>query len=369
MSSVSSGGKEQQSPQEARSSVSSRGKEQQSPQEARSSVSSRGKEQQSPHEARSSVSSGDKEQQSPHEVRSSSLLRRQRAMPMYEGPQLKDGESLNTRALGTRRTPLGGTPAPAGQVQEGGFGSENAQTSPSAKEVGGYSSDGSSRSRRRCSSRSTRKHQKNVSRKKGISKSHPSVRSEARSRSKSKSVKSKPRSEYLLEFTFEYGISEALHSELPDLGERIVDFPEGKVDMDLFNLIRAPNPTKVKTSTRPRAAHEVPLLTVTASRVIDMEDPAAAIDSSGVPSVGYPYIFLLHGFKQEIRKEDEMNEAATSSSNPEIKRISLTEFSAQSIGSSNTDVLELPCLLLLIIETSQSRQHDKSESDSYYLSD
>nr|GEV05433.1 hypothetical protein [Tanacetum cinerariifolium] len=54
--------------------------------------------------------------------------------------------------------------------------------------------------------------------------------------------------------------------------------------MDLFNLIRAPNPTKVKTKSRPRAAHEVPLLTVTANRVIEMEDPAAATDSSGVPS-------------------------------------------------------------------------------------
>nr|GEZ54965.1 transposase (putative), gypsy type [Tanacetum cinerariifolium] len=37
----------------------------------------------------------------------------------------------------------------------------------------------------------------------------------------------------------------------------------------------------VKTGSRPRAAHEVPLLTVTANRVIEMEDPAAATDSSG----------------------------------------------------------------------------------------
>nr|GEY79800.1 hypothetical protein [Tanacetum cinerariifolium] len=43
-------------------------------------------------------------------------------------------------------------------------------------------------------------------------------------------------------------------------------------DMDLFNLISASNPTKVKTETRPRVAHEVPLLTATASRVKDMED-------------------------------------------------------------------------------------------------
>ncbi|GJX90857.1 hypothetical protein Tco_0344183 [Tanacetum coccineum] len=37
---------------------------------------------------------------------------------------------------------------------------------------------------------------------------------------------------------------------------------------DLFNLINALNPTKVKTGTQPRAAHEVPLLTATVSRVI-----------------------------------------------------------------------------------------------------
>ncbi|GKD80605.1 hypothetical protein Tco_1347444 [Tanacetum coccineum] len=55
-------------------------------------------------------------------------------------------------------------------------------------------------------------------------------------------------------------------------------------DMDLFNLISAPNPTKVKIGTRPRAAHEVSLLTVTASRVIDMEDTTVVSGSSGTPS-------------------------------------------------------------------------------------
>ncbi|GJU30390.1 hypothetical protein Tco_1173979 [Tanacetum coccineum] len=40
-----------------------------------------------------------------------------------------------------------------------------------------------------------------------------------------------------------------------------------------------------------------------------------------------------------------------------IQRISLTGFPAQSIGSSNTDVLDSPCLLVLITGTSQSRQH------------
>nr|GFD45049.1 hypothetical protein [Tanacetum cinerariifolium] len=55
--------------------------------------------------------------------------------------------------------------------------------------------------------------------------------------------------------------------------------------MDLFNLIRTPNPTKVKTGSLPRTAPEVPLLTVTTNRVIEIEDPAAATDSSGVPSI------------------------------------------------------------------------------------
>ncbi|GJS72989.1 hypothetical protein Tco_0705830 [Tanacetum coccineum] len=59
------------------------------------------------------------------------------------------------------------TPRKLFNEESGGVRSENSQMSPSAEEVGGYSSDGSSRSKRR-------------------------VRSEARSRSKSKSVKSKP---------------------------------------------------------------------------------------------------------------------------------------------------------------------------------
>ncbi|GJT30695.1 hypothetical protein Tco_0910970 [Tanacetum coccineum] len=62
--------------------------------------------------------------------------------------------------------------------------------------------------------------------------------------------------EYLLEFTSEYGILEDLHPELPCPENTIVDFPEGKVEMDLFNLISASNPVKVKTGTRPRAAYE-----------------------------------------------------------------------------------------------------------------
>ncbi|GKE13950.1 hypothetical protein Tco_1421527 [Tanacetum coccineum] len=150
-----------------------------------------------------------------------------------KGLQLEEGENLNTRALKTGRTPLEGTSAPVKQAQVdpspafvkenidvlrtmikeldnrgqekvtprklfneelSEAGSENSQMGPSAEDVEGYSSNGSSRSRCRGRLRSAQKNRKSVSKKKGISKSHRSVRSEARSKSKSKSGKSKPQS-------------------------------------------------------------------------------------------------------------------------------------------------------------------------------
>nr|GEW49297.1 ribonuclease H [Tanacetum cinerariifolium] len=57
-------------------------------------------------------------------------------------------------------------------------------------------------------------------------------------------------------------------------------------DMDLFNLISALNPTKVKTGTRPRAAHKVPLLTATTSRVIDMGDTASTLRGKSLAAMG-----------------------------------------------------------------------------------
>nr|GEV23556.1 transposase (putative), gypsy type [Tanacetum cinerariifolium] len=146
--------------------------------------------------------------------------------------------------------------------------------------------------------------------------------------------------EYLLEFTSEYGIPEMLHPESPGPGDRIVDFPEGKVDKRIFPTVvdwqtnaskdgmsmngtysveavraldthRTPIQKQPKMllclvgisrryylgdevyptfhydddrGGRPRAPHEVPLLTLTASRVIEMDEPAVATDSSGVSS-------------------------------------------------------------------------------------
>ncbi|GKA98962.1 hypothetical protein Tco_0826899, partial [Tanacetum coccineum] len=53
--------------------------------------------------------------------------------------------------------------------------------------------------------------------------------------------------EYLLEFTFEYGIPKDLHPELPGPEETIVDFPEGKVGVYTkffeFPNYRIPLPT------------------------------------------------------------------------------------------------------------------------------
>nr|GEZ76379.1 retrovirus-related Pol polyprotein from transposon TNT 1-94 [Tanacetum cinerariifolium] len=67
-------------------------------------------------------------------------------------------------------------------------------------------------------------------------------------------------------------------------GLGIVPTIEEPINMDLFSLISAPNPAKVKIETRPRAAHEVSLLTTTANRVIDIEDMTGASGSSGTPS-------------------------------------------------------------------------------------
>nr|GFA01636.1 hypothetical protein [Tanacetum cinerariifolium] len=112
---------------------------------------------------------------------------------------------------------------------------------------------------------------------------------------------------------------EDLHSEFPGPEERIMDFSGGQ-DMDLFNLFCAPNPTKVKIGTRPRAAYEVPLLTVTASRVIKMEDPAAAIESSEIPSIieRSPLDFANENLSQQSTGGDKTEEQGQETVAPEV---------------------------------------------------
>ncbi|GKB33518.1 hypothetical protein Tco_0872919 [Tanacetum coccineum] len=163
-------------------------------------------------------------------------------------------------------------------------------------------------------------------------------------------------SEYLLEFTFEYDISEDLHPELPGPGDRIVDFPKGKVGVYTkffeFANFRIPisqflfdilshyqihlsqlsviGAAKVKTGTRPRVAHEVPLLTVTSNRVIEMEDPVAALTSSKAPSVmeKSPLDFLDEDHPPAITNKGETEnqvQTARSQEVPSARNIATTE--------------------------------------------
>nr|GEV53876.1 transposase (putative), gypsy type [Tanacetum cinerariifolium] len=98
------------------------------------------------------------------------------------------------------------------------------------------------------------------------------------------------------------------------------------VDMDLFSLVSAPNPAKVKTGTRPRAAHEVPLLTATANRVIDMEDMTGASGSSGTPSTVEkspldfcnedPPLLITESIGAEEKGQDELSQGAAPVGNP-----------------------------------------------------
>ncbi|GJX72369.1 hypothetical protein Tco_0309540 [Tanacetum coccineum] len=98
--------------------------------------------------------------------------------------------------------------------------------------------------------------------------------------------------EYLLEFTsWIFPTVVAWRTSAPKDGMPPADsYPSVDVttlntrQIDLFNLISTPNPLKVKTGIRPHAAHEVSLLTVTANRVIEIEETGVASQSSGTPS-------------------------------------------------------------------------------------
>ncbi|GKB82535.1 hypothetical protein Tco_0949430 [Tanacetum coccineum] len=69
--------------------------------------------------------------------------------------------------------------------------------------------------------------------------------------------------------------------------------------MDLFGLIKNPNP-KVKLGTRPRAAHEVPLLQATASRVVTMEETPTISTSTGSAMEKSPLDFTDKDVQMDI---------------------------------------------------------------------
>ncbi|GKB40756.1 hypothetical protein Tco_0885698 [Tanacetum coccineum] len=100
--------------------------------------------------------------------------------------------------------------------------------------------------------------------------------------------------------------------------------------MDLFNLISAPNPTKVKTGTRPRATHEMPLLTVTANRMIDMENTTvtsrlletpSAIEKSSLDFANKDLIPLI----TERYEEEEQTQDGLSHGIPPVQNRTTTE--------------------------------------------
>ncbi|GJS62735.1 ribonuclease H-like domain-containing protein [Tanacetum coccineum] len=86
--------------------------------------------------------------------------------------------------------------------------------------------------------------------------------------------------------------------------------------------------------------------------------------------------FLYGPLKEEVYGDDSIIEKTTCDEDDQrrhlwiqFKKNLLDGVPAQSIRSSNANALDSSYLLVLITRTSQSRQHSKSESDSYYLSD
>ncbi|GKB67578.1 hypothetical protein Tco_0928990 [Tanacetum coccineum] len=117
-------------------------------------------------------------------------------------------------------------------------------------------------------------------------------------------------------------------------------------EMDLFNLISALNLAKVKTDTRLRAAHEVPLLTVTANRVIDMGELAAATESFGTPSTieRSPLDFNNENLSQRINKGDETEDQVLETGASEVPptgHVSTTGV-APNIVIEEEDVVDVP---------------------------
>nr|GEY16616.1 hypothetical protein [Tanacetum cinerariifolium] len=116
--------------------------------------------------------------------------------------------------------------------------------------------------------------------------------------------------------------------------------------MDLFILIRAPNPTKVRTGSHPRAPHEVPLLTLTSARVIEMDEPAAATDSSGVPSA-------IEKSPLDFAHEDGASDQGTTAPEaPPPEDVPAT--AAPEVGPSEAAVAADP----LVAQESRKRGHD-----------
>nr|GEV64530.1 hypothetical protein [Tanacetum cinerariifolium] len=175
--------------------------------------------------------------------------------------------------------------------------------------------------------------------------------------------------EYLLEFTSEYDISEDMHPELPVQRKGSWIFQKAShrcgQNMDLFNLIRALNPTKVKAGTHPCVAHEVPLLTVTASRVIEMEDSAVETDSPGVPSTieRSPLDFSNENPSQQSTGEAGLVEEIAALGPRVIKERRKRSNDGSTVGGKSIASMGLGTRSIFPVPTSQEMPVDVSDSD------
>nr|GEY53863.1 hypothetical protein [Tanacetum cinerariifolium] len=94
-------------------------------------------------------------------------------------------------------------------------------------------------------------------------------------------------------------------------------------DMDLLSLIRALNPSKVKIGTRPRAAHEVPLLTVTANRETAALEvpPIENVTTTGVaPEAGQAERVAVTGLHVVKQRRKRGNDGADTNAPPKVPR-------------------------------------------------
>nr|GEV90863.1 hypothetical protein [Tanacetum cinerariifolium] len=110
--------------------------------------------------------------------------------------------------------------------------------------------------------------------------------------------------------------------------------------MDLFNLISDPNPSKVKTDLHPRAAHEVPLLTATASRVMDMEDPDVAQSLMG-HQVSLEEEVAAMGPRLSKKRRRRANDGADANAPPKVLR---KDYAFARLEQSNREGKSLPTM-------------------------
>ncbi|GKC73792.1 hypothetical protein Tco_1119675 [Tanacetum coccineum] len=98
-------------------------------------------------------------------------------------------------------------------------------------------------------------------------------------------------------------------------------------EMDLFNLIRAPNPTKAKTGTLPRLAHKIPLLVQTARRMISMDVPSGTSESAGTSSTLWksPLDFDGEDPSLQMTKGDRAEEPAQEEVAPAVPAVEVPE--------------------------------------------